>query len=121
MSKIKDPKQQPKPQMGVSPDELVAAFLELDGELNQCQRLIDMANNTIKEQQQRGQVLIGKLDILARQLNGMGIDPRNYNPEAENPSPVEDTFPEETPEETPEVIEKKEDPRIAAVAGRFRK
>lgn len=118
MSKIKDPKQS-KPVMGVTPDELVSEFLRLDGDLQQCQKLIQMANNTIKEQQQVGQVLMGKLDILARQLNGMDIDPRNYQPEVEESSPEEDTFAEENAENTPETPDSKGDPRVTAITDRF--
>lgn len=120
MSKIKDPKQT-KPKMGVAPDELVTVFLQLDAELGQVQHLIELANQTIQEQKQKGQVLIGKLDIIARQLNGMGIDPRDYTPEQETSSSEEDTFSDEIEENVPEVFEPKGDPRVTALTNRFRK
>lgn len=118
MSKIKDPKQS-KPVMGVTPDDLVAEFLKIDRELQQVTQLIEMAQNTMAEQKRNGQILVGKLDILARQLNGMGIDPRNYAPKPSVETPQEADFSPEIEENEAQVIDIKEDPRKKALASRF--
>ena len=120
MSKVKDPKFE-KPVMAVTPDALVETFLEIDAQLQQATQLIEMAKNTIQEQQKNGQILVGKLDILARQLNGMGIDPRNYAPEPQESAPAEATFIPEIEENVGEVIDIKGDAAKKAIAARFNK
>jgi hypothetical protein len=124
--------QAPKPELASDPDSLVAEFKALDGKLahlndviKQSQEQIQRFTATIEQAKVEGQQVLGQLDVVIRILNGMGVDPNNYQPNQE----VED---EEIPAEEPdffdeneeieaEVVDIKRDAKIEAIKRRLGK
>lgn len=113
-------------------DSLVQEFKGLEGKLAQVNQIITISNEQIQKLQQQtqgaraeGQTIIGKLDVLVRILNGMGVDPNNYEPnqedKAEEISETEPDFSEENEENEAEVVDIKRDAKIEAIKRRLGK
>lgn len=100
---------------------LVAEYKALDKKLGEVNKLIEMANNTIRQQQAAGQILVGKLDVIIRILNGRKINPNTFSPPIEEIlAPQNADLPAETPQNEGEVVDIKGDPRVAAIKSRLK-
>jgi hypothetical protein len=133
-TKVREPKAQenPGPKLSLDPDILISEFKNLDAQLAAINATIQKAVEAIQNKQEviksvkaEGQVILGKMDMLARILNGMGIDPRTLVAQAEIPAEEfgekEPIFSEEKPPKKDQVAENKEDARVTAIKQRFRK
>ena len=112
-------------QLNMDPVTLVTEFQELNQQVSQINEVILNLRKQISVAQAEGQKVLGKLEILARILNGMGVNPNNYpletEPVEEDISGEEGDFSEEIEENMVEVVESTRDVRLEAILKRLNK